>query len=439
MTFDIKALNAFRHANLQGADAIANFGKDNTVTQKGSYHGALGAIFRVSSTKAANNAARTELLRSLGDAFGLEGVGRNAKGVTTFSKDFMDKLTKLLGPEFKREDFGVDADGTVSSGKPLTQRRISAIVKQATIVGKGQYDYDTYKTKLAYVKDQISAIQVKPTEDHIKEAAVKHFEKVAKLMEFAETELPNLIEENWEFDKDKPEGPDNPKYVVNRHMPHDHSQKPLVAIGTVSEYIQDKYGELFHIQENILAGKKNSAHLEDLTDPQAQITEYLTRTIQTFVMTSIDLFIDAEKAGKDKEFLSMLSGTWPCIEGKTTGLTEYRLQNIPMDDAAPVATHDKDQPLNQCMGREIAAIVKANPNVEKWEDVAAQVKKNLIGVIRPIDIPEKHVTKADDGEELVEYKFKPLLGSTGKPVIRAITEADIDALGEAVMETILNG
>ena len=43
------------------------------------------------------------------------------------------------------------------------------------------------------------------------------------------------------------------------------------------------------------------------------------------------------------------------------------------------------------------------------------------------------------GEELVEYKFKPLLGDTGKPVIRAITEADIDALGEAVMETILNG
>ncbi len=29
MTFNIKALDAFRTANLQGADAIANFGKDN--------------------------------------------------------------------------------------------------------------------------------------------------------------------------------------------------------------------------------------------------------------------------------------------------------------------------------------------------------------------------------------------------------------------------
>lgn len=68
-------------------------------------------------------------------------------------------------------------------------------------------------------------------------------------------------------------------------------------------------------------------------------------------------------------------------------------------------------------------------------------KCRLLGVVvdRPIDIPEKHVTKLTDGEELTTYEFKPLLGETGKPVIRAITEADIDALGEAVMDTILFG
>lgn len=68
-------------------------------------------------------------------------------------------------------------------------------------------------------------------------------------------------------------------------------------------------------------------------------------------------------------------------------------------------------------------------------------KCHLLGVVvdRPIDIPEKHVTKLTDGEELTTYEFKPLLGETGKPVIRAITEADIDALGEAVMDTILFG
>ena len=49
----------------------------------------------------------------------------------TFSKAFMDRLEKLLGPAFKREDFGVGADGTVSSGKPvvraITETDIDAI------------------------------------------------------------------------------------------------------------------------------------------------------------------------------------------------------------------------------------------------------------------------------------------------------------------------
>ena len=96
MGFSIKALDNFRNASFKDADAIVNIGNDNTVSKKGSYHGAVGRMFRVSSTKAANNAARTELLCSLGNAFGLNGMGQNKDGVTTFSKSFMDKLQKLL-------------------------------------------------------------------------------------------------------------------------------------------------------------------------------------------------------------------------------------------------------------------------------------------------------------------------------------------------------
>ena len=54
MSFDINALNAFRNANLAGADAIANLGRNGQVEQRGSYHGALGAMFRGKATKAAN-------------------------------------------------------------------------------------------------------------------------------------------------------------------------------------------------------------------------------------------------------------------------------------------------------------------------------------------------------------------------------------------------
>lgn len=218
--------HAPQEGTAQGEPNIFNLGQGDKIVKKNDYHGAIGAMFRGKETKAANNAVRTELLRSLGNAFGLEGVGRNDKGVTTFSEAFVDKLAKLLGPAFKREDFGI---------------------------------------------------------------------------------------------------------------------------------------------------------------------------------------------------------------------TEFRLTTCPPDDTGPVATHDKDQPLNQCIGREIAAIMQSNPNVQEWKDVAAQMKTNLVGVIRPIDVPEMHVTKLNDGEELTTYEFKPLLGETGKPVILAITEADIDALGEAVMSTIFNG
>ena len=145
MSFNLSALDTFRNVNLGGADAIANLGEGDKIVKKNDYHGAIGAMFRGRKTEAANNAVRTELLCSLGNAFGLEGVGRNDKGVVTFSKDFMDKLAKLLGPDFKREDFKIAADGTVSSGKPLTQRRLSAIVRQATLAARGEVDAAIYR------------------------------------------------------------------------------------------------------------------------------------------------------------------------------------------------------------------------------------------------------------------------------------------------------
>lgn len=120
MSFDIQAFNSFRTAKFDGADAIANISKNGAVEQKGSYHGPLGKLIRGFSTKAANNATRTELLCSLGNAFRLDGIGRNEQGVTTFSKAFMDNLEKLLGASFKRGDFKIADNGTVSSGKPLT-------------------------------------------------------------------------------------------------------------------------------------------------------------------------------------------------------------------------------------------------------------------------------------------------------------------------------
>ena len=91
MSIDLYALHAFRTANLGGNDAIANVTSLDKVVKKNDYHGALGKIFRGTPTKAANNAARTELLRALGIAFNVSGMSVSGDDKVHFSKAFMDK------------------------------------------------------------------------------------------------------------------------------------------------------------------------------------------------------------------------------------------------------------------------------------------------------------------------------------------------------------
>ena len=455
MDFNVNALNAFRNVNLGGGSAIANLSEGGKVEQKGSYHGALGAIFRSATTKAANNAVRTELLRSLGNAFGLSGMSE-AGGKVVFSKDFMDRLSDLLGPAFKREDFGVGADGTVSSGKPLTQRRISAIVKQAKIVGQTGYDYDVFRAKL----------------DHAKEVAAKLPDgggRLADALKTADTILEILhddadamVADNPEYDLDYAEIDPSPrftcKYVVKFRDENGNPQKELfddkLPFDQVGGKLQTMIGAPVHIAENIL-GNGKIAKPTDLTDPKGQINAYVKKALTNYLGTLLGTFAAAEKAGKTAEFARSI-GYEICLEARTNAIATYRLNKLPLEDAGPaaapgnapvaapvavpVATHNKDQVLNQCMGREITALMTADPSIERWDQVADRVKANLVGSIRPIDVPVKTGEIEDEfGDKVTTYKFEPLLDNEGKPVVREITAEDIDKLGEAVMSTIFNG
>ena len=129
--FNADALSRFANVDFGRDDAIANLGRRNGLVQNGTRGLGVFAKFRSDETKDNNNAVRTELLKALGRAFYLDGVHED-DGKTTFSADFMDRLETLLGPEtFKRADFGINADGEVKSGRPLTQRRIQAVQSAA--------------------------------------------------------------------------------------------------------------------------------------------------------------------------------------------------------------------------------------------------------------------------------------------------------------------
>lgn len=125
--FNSDALRMFSNVDFGRDDAIANLGRRNGLVQNDTRGLGVFAKFRSDETKSNNNAVRTELLKALGRAFYLDGIHED-DGKTTFSADFMDRLETLLGPEtFKRDDFGINADGEVKSGRPLTQRRIQAV------------------------------------------------------------------------------------------------------------------------------------------------------------------------------------------------------------------------------------------------------------------------------------------------------------------------
>ena len=433
MNFRISELSAFSNAKLgTSADAIANVGGDgDKIVRKNEYHGFLCAMFRRNPAKEANNAVRTELLRALGRAFGLEGVGNNVNGETTFSAAFMDKLSTLLGADFKRDDFGIGEDGVVKSGKPLTQRRIKAILKRATIVGRSDKseDYDAKATQVKY--DYVIGKTKSLPEDspiHERLATVK------KLMDFVKDELPNLIKGNYMYDPKEPVSEENPAgYLRKTGANGEQSSTPLLKIDNVRAYLAERLGEHFHIIENIIPGKA-FAQIGDLEDPSGQITAYVGNVCKAFISASLDLYIDAEAKGMLGKYANALDGV--CLEAKTENLMTFKFTYLPGPGEA-VALHDKNMSVEKCIGKEIELLIDDLADDEKtWDNVAARVKEKLVGVVRPICTAE---VKRDDNDEIVEVKYHPVLDVNNAPVVREITEKDVDDLGEAVMATIIDG
>ena len=76
---------------------------------------------------------------------------------------------KILGADFKRGDFGINANGEVTSGKPLTMRRVQAIVKKADLVGNGSFSLSVYEQKLDVIKAALGFGKL--SADEFKEAA----------------------------------------------------------------------------------------------------------------------------------------------------------------------------------------------------------------------------------------------------------------------------
>ena len=242
-------------------------------------------------------------------------------------------------------------------------------------------------------------------------------------------DIDEFIEDYPEVDHDE----DFPPFVVRKIDKNGVPEKPvqLKSLTGINDYVRNRNdGVPFHLQENI---KGNTmASLEKLDNPKEEITNYYKNTIESYITLALDLFIECEKLGKLDKFFNVFCSPKICLEAKTDALTTFKLDELSKD--GPVALYDRDQPLDQCMGKKIEQMLKRNPKLldagEFTAEIAAAMKKEFVGQIHPISTVDESVT--------TETKFTTK-DAEGNKVVRKVTAADIDRIGQAVIDSILIG
>ena len=432
--FNSAALSAFRKVDFGNADAIANLGGKNGIVQNGKLGFFLWKPFRSGKTEDRNNAVRTELLKALGQSFGLAGMSEK-EGKVTFSAEFMKKLEGMLGRDvLKTGDFSIGADGTVKSGKPLTQRRIETIVSKALKVG-GEFDVKYYEKQLSAIQKEIAAK---------KGDGVNFYASVKRALDFYKNEIDRVIVKNEHYD---------PKATEDLY---DNETSPYLMFDYgKGRYVPLKSGGQLrdHLTSDTIPGNplKMYIHLENVFPKLGDTTiygdkefnrlkGYLTNVVRSYVELSVDCYLAAKKNPQAmRKFGTFLGHYDYCLDGRATELAEFAMKNLPeisapAVNAAPgapeepedelrippdkIPDHTEKTRLDDCLYKEIYAVKAALPKAKSWEGIAGAIKKRMVGLTRPI-------ATLDNNGSIV-----PLM-ENGSPVVRKVTAEDIDRIGPA--------
>lgn len=444
--FDSQALSQFRNVDFHDDNAIANLdGKG--LKANGKLGNFIAKMFRSGETQGRNNAVREELLRSLGKAFGIPGM-KEEGGRIAFSPDFMQRLEKIIGRGvLKTGDFKIDGNGLVKSGKPLTQRRIQAIVSKAMRAG-GEFDIQGYEAKIAKIRSELQPGS----------SADKYYQSVKTALDFYKNQIEHVIVKNPDYTPPPDEEPefrykgDREEYE-RQHSPYlmfdygKHDYVPLKRATDLREHLNDK-----EIPGNPL---KMFIHLENCfkspLDTRIQndrdfdmLKKYLTNNIRNYVELSVNCYFASKEHGKMDKFNTFLYHHDFCLDGRTTELMQFVEEHLPMmadvpsdgDDASLLPEEPKTQPvtlktaghtvatrLDLCIYDEINLAREANPKATGWKDLAEAVKKNLVGLDRPIAV-------LDSKGQIVP------LEENGVPVFRKVTAEDVDRIGQACCDIL---
>lgn len=156
MNINFSALNSFRNLNLevQGDKAIL-VDMDGRYDSIDTYKGPLSAMVRSEGNRFVNNKMRENLMNALADAFGMtDQITTAENGKNQYSATLIDTLERHLGKDFKREDFGFTKDGLVTSGRPLTMRRVTAILNKMENL---KFDLTAYEKRLTQAQEKVQS------------------------------------------------------------------------------------------------------------------------------------------------------------------------------------------------------------------------------------------------------------------------------------------
>ena len=444
------ALNVYRNAAFADAKTIINNDGDG-IKANGVYTGALSALSRSAEEKAANNVARSELLKSLGRAFNVKGM-TEVDGKVTFSKEFMTRLEKILGADFKRGDFGINANGEVASGKPLTMRRVQAIVKKADLVGAGTFSVDVYRRKFDVMLKEMGATKMTPEEMKKQGGEFITLHNIAKILTFLEKEADKSIRVNpayeyarevHDFENDEGEPFDEASFKGPRfeYLDTTNSEEgeyvPLRNLDYWVLHINVRIGVVFHPERCRTYSRENYASITELN-------KYLSDNLKLYVKKAIDNYFAAQNAGKMTEYKTLMGpGAGVCLEEKCMRLMEFEATHLVEKDAIDVAEAEAIRRIAEAapVNGELPSVEKLvfneievalglgeqYENSEYWNDFAALVKERLVGTTAKV---MQAVLEGD------EYKFEPVIVD-GKPVVRPLTAEDLDAIGPACLAKIM--
>lgn len=466
--FDASKATMFRNVDFGNENAIANLDGKDGVKANGRYT-LFGRFSRTDVQRADNNAVRTALLKALGQAFGLSGMTTEG-GTVKFSREFMGRLEQILGSKvFKRGDFEVGADGVVRSGKPLTQRRITAILAKATMACKTNFDLDIYRAKLDVMKKELglAGLEGDALKAKLRSGMGLHAIVLAdRGLDFLKNKLflahtivdPKTDQPKTVYGpKDEPEDHSfirvNPEYAFHAETGMSLKGLSMYQVRTGDKGLYEPFskpkrdqviqkdlpGQVFHLN---WSGSKGLT-FEDLEKDK----RYLYNTTQLVVQKMVDLYFECKKAGKLGAFMSFLDNQLEgCMEEKGSRLNKFEEQHFGRQDVeegqmstAQIAELERiaDAPVGAPVDKQIYGVIeelqKIDPKykeLDKWEDFAKPVQDKLLGKNATIMI-------FTFDEKRDQYKFEPLLDNKGQPVVRPLTKEDLDQMGPACLHNTL--